>query len=76
MKSDHVCSYGLNARRAFVLAQMTNDVFEDVKVKKLRPTVAADGTPLVLIDFTYTLLTRAGFSVIRKGVRRTITPTQ
>merc|ERR1712087_894768 len=36
--------------------------------KKLKPTVAADGTPIMLIDFTYTLLTRAGFSVDRKGV--------
>lgn len=54
--------------KAFLSTQMTNDVYEDIKVKKLKQTVAADGTPLVLIDFTYTLLTRAGFSVDRKGV--------
>lgn len=48
--------------------QMTNDVYEDVKPKKIKPVTAPDGTEMVLFDFTYTLLTRAGFTVQRKGV--------
>jgi len=49
-------------------AQMTNDVYEDVKPKKLNYVTAADGTEHILFDFGYTLLTRAGFTVERKGV--------
>lgn len=49
-------------------SQMTNDVYEDVKPKKITSVVAADGTEQVLFEFGYTLLTRAGFTVERKGV--------
>lgn len=54
--------------KQFVSSQMTSDVFEDVKVKKIRPVTQSDGTEMVLVDFTYTLVTRAGFSVNRQGV--------
>ena len=47
---------------------MSNDVYEDVKVKKIRPVTQADGTEMLKIDFSYTLLTRAGFTVNRKGI--------
>ena len=47
---------------------MTNDVYEDVKPKKLNVVTAPDGTEQVFFDFGYTLLTRAGFTVERKGV--------
>jgi len=49
-------------------AQMTNDVYEDVKPKKLTVVTAPDGTEQIFFDFGYTLLTRAGFTVERKGV--------
>jgi len=48
--------------------QMTLDVYEDVKIKKLRPVTQPDGKEMVLFDFGYTLLTRAGFTVLREGV--------
>merc|ERR1719453_1618661 len=48
-------------------SQMSNDVYEDVKVKKVRPVTQADGTEMLKIDFGYTLLTRAGFTVLRQG---------
>ena len=47
---------------------MSNDVYEDVKPKKITVETKADGTELLKISFTYTLLTRAGFTVQRKGV--------
>eukprot|EP00310_Coccolithus_braarudii_P026033 CAMPEP_0183338148 /NCGR_PEP_ID=MMETSP0164_2-20130417/5545_1 /TAXON_ID=221442 /ORGANISM="Coccolithus pelagicus ssp braarudi, Strain PLY182g" /LENGTH=316 /DNA_ID=CAMNT_0025507953 /DNA_START=21 /DNA_END=972 /DNA_ORIENTATION=- len=54
--------------KGLLSTQMTNDVYEDVKVRKLKQTVEPDGTTLVRIDYTYTLLTRAGFTIPRKGV--------
>jgi len=51
-----------------LIAQMSNDVFEDVKIKKAKAVTQDDGTEMALIDFTYTLLTRAGFTVIRQGL--------
>jgi len=53
--------------KSFLSSQMTNDVFEDVKVKKITKSTA-DGSPFLVIDWSYSLLTRAGFSVQRKGV--------
>merc|ERR1719478_2077067 len=44
-------------------SQMTSDVYENIK-----PVTMEDGTEMVLFDFTYTLLTRAGFTVERRGV--------
>jgi hypothetical protein len=54
--------------KRWLSSQMTTDVFEDVKVKKVKPVTQADGAELAIIDFTYTLITRAGFTVIRKGI--------
>lgn len=54
--------------QSLLIAQMSNDVYEDVKVKKFKTVPQPDGTDLVLYDFSYTLLTRAGFTVNRKGV--------
>jgi len=54
--------------KGFLSSQMASDVFEDVRVKKVRQVTADDGSELAYIDFTYTLLTRAGFTVQRKGV--------
>jgi len=51
----------------FLSAQMTSDVFEDVKPKKITVVKQDDGTEMVLLDFSYTLLTRAGFTVNRLG---------
>jgi len=51
-----------------LITQMSNDVYEDVKVKKLKPVKQDDGTDMQIVDFTYTLLTRAGFTVNRKGI--------
>ena len=48
--------------------QMSNDVYEDIKVKKFKLVPQPDGADLVLFDFSYTLLTRAGFTVNRRGV--------
>jgi len=47
---------------------MSNDVYEDVKVKKIRPVTQPDGTEMLKVDFSYTLLTRAGFTVLRQGI--------
>ena len=54
--------------KGWLSSQMSGDVYEDVKVKKLRPVTQPDGTEMLKIDFTYTLLTRAGFTVLRAGV--------
>ena len=53
--------------KRWLSSQMTSDVYEDVKIKKIRPVKQADGTEMVVIDFGYTLITRAGFTVIRLG---------
>jgi len=49
-------------------SQMTSDVYEDVKPKKIKAVTMEDGTEMVFFDFSYTLLTRAGFTVERKGM--------
>lgn len=54
--------------KGWLSSQMSNDVYEDIKIKKLRPVTQPDGTEMILIDFAYTLLTRAGFTVLRQGV--------
>ncbi len=54
--------------KGWLSSQMTGDVFEDVKVRKTSVVKAADGVETLSIDFTYTLLTRAGFTVERRGV--------
>jgi len=54
--------------KGWLSSQMSNDVYEDVKIKKIRPVKQADGTDMLKIDFAYTLLTRAGFTVLRQGV--------
>lgn len=61
-------SLGKEFFKGFVGAQMSNDVYEDVKVSKLKTNTMPDGVQLAQFDFTYTLLTRAGFTVDRKGV--------
>jgi len=47
---------------------MSGDVYEDVKIKKITPVTQPDGAEVAYIDFRYTLLTRAGFEVVRKGM--------
>lgn len=54
--------------KTFVTSQMASDVYEDVKIKKVRQATTEDGTEVAYIDFTYVLLTRAGFTVARKGL--------
>lgn len=54
--------------KTLIGSQMTNDVYEDVKVKKIKAVTQPDGAETIQFDFTYTLLTRAGFTVNRKGV--------
>jgi hypothetical protein len=54
--------------KGWLSSQMSNDVYEDVKVKKIRSVTQDDGTEMLKIDFGYTLLTRAGFTVIRQGI--------
>jgi len=54
--------------KGFLSSQMTNDVYEDIKIKKIRPVTQSDGTEMLKIDFAYTLLTRAGFTVLRQGL--------
>jgi len=49
-------------------SQMTSDVYEDIKPKKIKPVTMEDGTEMVFFDFSYTLLTRAGFTVERRGM--------
>lgn len=48
-----------------VVASATGDVYQDVKVSKVQPR--GDGSYYTW-DYTYTLLTRAGFEVDRHGV--------
>lgn len=54
--------------QSWLSSQMTKDVFEDVKVKKISTVTQPDGTEMLIISFGYTLLTRAGFTVLRQGV--------
>lgn len=54
--------------KSFISTQMTNDVYEDVKIKKVKMVTTPDGVELAEFDFTYSLLTRAGFTVNRRGV--------
>ena len=54
--------------KEFLSSQMANDVYEDVKIKKIRPITQPDGTEMLKVDFAYTLLTRADFTVERKGI--------
>jgi len=67
-KGDKIASIGKETYKNMLSAQMSNDVYEDVKVKKVKQVTQPDGTDMAIFDFTYTLLTRAGFTVIRKGV--------
>jgi len=53
--------------KTFLSSQMSKDVYEDVKIKKIKLVTQADGQEMLKLDFTYTLLTRAGFTVERKG---------
>lgn len=53
---------------AWLSSQMSSDVYEDIKIKKIKPMTQADGTESVKFEFTYTLLTRAGFTVLRSGI--------
>jgi len=54
--------------KSWLSSQMTSDVLEDAKVRKIRPVTQADGTEMVLVDFGYTIVTRAGFVRVRRGV--------
>jgi hypothetical protein len=45
--------------QSWLSSQMTKDVFEDVKVKKISTVTQPDGTEMLIISFGYTLLTRA-----------------
>lgn len=54
--------------KGWLSSQMASDVFEDVKVKKAKVVDQPDGVSMLKLDFTYTLLTRAGFTVNRRGV--------
>jgi len=67
-KGETLTSLNKEFFKGYLSSQMANDVFEDVKVKKKREVTGEDGTQLLVIDFTYTLLTRAGFTVERSGV--------
>jgi hypothetical protein len=51
-----------------ITSQMTSDVYEDVKPKKIVVSTTEGGTEIFTFDFTYTLLTRAGFTVNRFGI--------
>merc|ERR1712039_658771 len=42
--------------KTWLSSQMSNDVYEDVKVKKIRPVTQPDGTEMLKMDFSYTLL--------------------
>lgn len=53
--------------KTFLSSQMSKDVYEDIKIKKLRVVTQDDGQEMIKLDFAYTLLTRAGFTVERKG---------
>jgi len=65
---EKLSSLGKPFFQAWLSSQMTKDVYEDVKVKKIKPVTQPDGTEMVIIEFGYTLLTRAGFTVLRQGV--------
>ena len=41
--------------KTFLSAQMSNDVYEDVKIKKIRPVTQEDGTEMVKFDFGYSV---------------------
>ena len=41
-------------------------------MRKFRPVKQADGTEMLKIDWSYTLLTRAGFTVNRQGIASAI----
>jgi len=58
--------------KKLVSSQMTSDVYEDIKIKKVTKFAGEDGAQLANIDFTYTLLTRAGFTVERRGMASTM----
>lgn len=49
-------------------AQISSDQFEGVKVAKVVPVTAEDGTSSLQADFTYTLRTDSGLSIPRRGV--------
>merc|ERR1719424_247515 len=53
--------------KIFLSSQMSKDVYEDIKIKKIRVVTQDDGQEILKLDFAYTLLTRAGFTVERKG---------
>jgi hypothetical protein len=67
-KGEDLSTLSKDYYKGWLSSQMTSDVFEDVKVKKVRTVKQADGTELALIDFGYSLITRAGFTVNRQGV--------
>jgi len=67
-KDAQLSTLGKEFWKAWLSSQMSNDVYEDVKVKKIKPVSQPDGTEMVIIEFGYTLLTRAGFTVLRQGV--------
>ena len=51
-----------------VVASATSDVYQDVKVRDVAKRAGGAAGDYVTYDYTYTLLTRAGFEVDRKGV--------
>lgn len=67
-KDQKLSTLGKEYFKGWLSSQMASDVYEDVKIKKIRPVTQADGTEMLKIDFTYTLLTRAGFTVLRQGI--------
>lgn len=67
-KGESLASLNKEFFKEWLSSQMSNDVYEDIKVKKIRPVKQADGTEMLIIEFGYTLLTRAGFTVLRQGV--------
>ena len=46
---------------------MSGDVYQDIKIKKVKPVTQADGTSTVEISFNYELLTRAGNERLTRG---------
>lgn len=52
----------------FITQKMTQGVYEDFRAKKITPVTQPDGKEMVLIDYEYTLNTRADFIIARKGV--------
>ena len=65
---ESLSSLGKPYFQGWLSSQMTKDVYEDVKVKKIKAITQPDGTEMLIIEFGYTLLTRAGFTVLRLGV--------